>query len=649
MDNLIKSVDLTIEEMAHDFGRPYLPERNYKTTNYKPIGPSKCHFCTGCKDYYKKLYHKGITSQEFPLTCVGDISQHNNMTEGMSEEELDLYSIYADPVAFAKAEFDWTPRWYQAEMLRCSAKNKVVRAGRRSGKSEVVAIQILYLMYVNSNYQILVVCPYQSQVDRVFEILRKMIGRSVSYKDSVLKDNSSPPQFIKLQNGSQVKGFSSGAKSGGKSNQIRGQDANAVFLDEMDYLGDDDLESIMAILASHKDCKLWASSTPTGARNKFFDWCTNKSSDIKFKEFHFVSAESPNWTDETERFFRSQYSDGGFLREFLAEFGQETAGVYKNSDINMSLYKYTYKDCAYNPYSRYIIGVDWNQNAGTHMVVVECLKAGDSDGDIRYRVVDKSIISRQEFTQLKSVEEVLRLYYKWSADFIYVDAGYGATQVEMLRKFAIDNPKLKLQNKIKDVQMGGNIIIKDPVTKEEVKKPAKAFMVGISAKQLESGLCMFPENEDTNAIINEEGETGEEVGLVQQMRILRVEKIGKSGQPTFSQDCDHTLTAWQLCILGFFLELSDVRKMINHMTVRIAGQFGQKINDEAARDLHNKAKELKKKLIPGPRSLEASNTLFHQDLHSSLKRDKVIRGLDIKERKNRGFLINPKPGKRSSF
>ena len=648
MDNQ-RSIDLTKEEMAHDFGRPYIPERNYKLTNYKPIGPSKCHFCTGCRDYYKKLHRKGITEQEFPISCVGDISQYNAPTDTLTDEELDLYNIYADPVSFAKAEFDWTPRWYQAEMLRCTAKNKVVRAGRRSGKSEVVAIQILYLMYVNTNYHILVVCPYQSQVDRVFEILRKMIARSVSYKDSVLKDNSSPPQFIKLQNGSQVKGFSSGAKSGGKSNQIRGQDANAVFLDEMDYLGDEDLESIMAILASHKDCKLWASSTPTGARSKFFEWCTNKSSDIKFKEFHFVSAESPSWTQETENFFRSQYSEGGFLREFLAEFGQETAGVYKNSDINSSLYKYSYKDCAYNPYSRYIIGVDWNQNAGTHMVVVECLKAGDKDGDIRYRVVDKSIISRQEFTQLKSVEEVLRLYYKWSADFVYVDAGYGATQVEMLRKFAIENPKLKLQNKIRDIHMGGNIIIKDPLTKEDIKKPTKAFMIGITAKQLEAGLCMFPQSEDTDAKIDEEGEIGEEVGLVQQMRILKIEKIGKAGQPTYSQECDHTLTAWQLCILGFFLELSDVRKMLNSMTVKVAGQFGEKINEDLSKQKIEKAKELRKRLIPGPRSLDSSNTIFHQDLQSSIKRDKLIRRLDLKERQSRGFLKNPKPGKRSSF
>jgi hypothetical protein len=634
------------EDNVHDYGRPYFPERNYLANGYVPIGEPKEHFCKQCVKYYARLNIKNISKEPFMPQCHGDIVDHNKIEQGnMTDEEYGLYNVYADPVAFAKAELNWVPRWYQKEMLRCTSYKKVARAGRRSGKTEVMAVKILYLMYTNVDFQILVVCPYQSQVDRVFEIVRTLIAGSYSYKESVTKDNSSPPQLIKLENGSQVKGFSSGAKSGGKSTQIRGQDAHAIFLDEMDYLGDDDLEAILAILASHPDCQLWASSTPTGNRGYFFHWIIDKNN--RFKEFHYLSSESPSWTPETEEFLKEQYPDAVYAREFLAEFGEESYGIYKNVDINKALRDYTYEKCQYNGGSRYILGVDWNQNAGTHMVVVECFKTGDGTNDLVYLVVDKLIIARQEFTQIKSVEEIVRLTHKWSVDYIYVDAGYGATQVEMLRKFGKDNPKTKIAQKVKPVEMGGNLLIRDPFTNEKVKKPAKAFIVGQSAKQLEAGLCVFPRSEDTNAVVSEEdGDGGEQVGLVQQMRMYRVEKIAKSGSPTYTQGYDHTLTAWQLAIAGFVLEYSDIRKMMSSFVIATSGRFGEKQDKDGAA---KKTDDLKKKLMPAPRALSIDSGSYGQGTLGALKRDKFVKQFEHKQRQDRGKMPPFKPGKRSSF
>jgi len=625
-----------------DYGRPYVGEIDYIGNDYDPIGQQKDHFCIRCKQYYAGLKQRGITSEEFIPSCVGDISDY--LTEGIDEEsvdpdDLEMAKIYANPIEFAMAQFNWDARWYQEPLLLCSSKKKVIRAGRRSGKSEALVLDIAYNLYTNRNYSIILVCPYQSQIKVVFDKLRRLINDSVDYQSSIKRDVSSPHYLIELNNGSALRGFSSGSGSGKKSNQIRGQDANAVYLDEADYLTDEDLESIMAILASHPDCRLWASSTPSGARNHFFNWAVNK--DLRFKEFHFISAEAPTWTDETEIFFRDAYSDMGYLREFLAEFGEEMQGVFRNADINKSLINYEYESCRPTSQASYCIGVDWNKNTGTHIIVLECSSASD---DVKYRVVDKLIIEKHRFTQINAVKEIIRMTSEWNAEHVYVDAGYGETQVEMLHKFGIDNPRSKMDRKVKAIQMGGNEVLRDPKTGVEIKKPTKSFVVNIAARQMEAGRCIMPRSEDTRRVINQD-DLSADIGLVQQMRNFKVTKISPKGIPTYSQDYEHTLTAWMLAIYAFVKEKSDFSRYHKSSAVAYAGKIGEPMSPEEAK---NRSEETRKKNLPAPRVL-GDKAQWTEDLLSGMKRDARLRNLQEKQQKS-GIMYKPRgPGSRSNF
>ena len=629
-----------------DYGRPYEAERPYYANGYKAIGPPKEHFCKQCKSYYKNIHQKGITDKDFYPTCYGDISQQAIEADVamLDTNELELATIYADPVSFAAAEFKWKPRWYQLEMLRCTSLKKIIRAGRRLGKTECAAVMILWLLYTNAHYTVLVICPFQSQVKRIFDMIRKFIGDSLTYSQSVARDVSSPFNSIHMANGSSVMGFSSGSNSGGKSSQVRGQDANCLVLDEADFLGDEDLESILAILASHPDCLLWASSTPTGARRFFFNWAINKTSG--FKEFHYISAESPVWSDTTNEFLKGNYSEGGFSREFLSEFGDETAGVFKGADINKSLYDYNLAHCRYDQGCAYVIGVDWNGDTiGTHIVVVESRL--DAISGVKYKLVEKIIIDKSEFTQLKAVEEIIRLDQKWSSSYIYVDYGYGATQVEMLKRYGKEHPNSRLDRKVVGIHMGGNVEIKDPVTREDVKKPAKPFMVGVAARQMESERCIFPASEDTDVLVaDEDGETAQ-MGIVQQMRQLRVLKIAKNGSPTYSGENEHTLTAWMLAILGFFMEMSDINKIMSSATVRFSGHIGSKGKEGSPEEIARLDTENRKRLVPKGRTLPAKPIVMQSNAHSVMRRDKLLKG--FKKDTTDPFRGLGGPGRRTTF
>lgn len=636
--------------LIYDIGKPYVPERDYKRNDYKPIGQETTHFCTRCKEYYADLYQSGITTKPFPPKCQGDISQkvHNalevipDLTE---EEKEDL--LYEDPVYFCIAEFNQVPRFYQEEMISCSALRKISRAGRRIGKTWIMAVKILHLLATRPNFSVLVICPYQSQVKRIFDIMRNdLIANSVTLKDRIIKNNTSAPQVITLDNNSTVTGFSSGAKSGGKSTQVRGQDAHAIFLDEMDYLSPEDFDALLAILASHPDCLLWASSTPTGARSQFFDWSIRK--DLGFKEQWYISSESPSWTIETEELFKDKYSESAYAREFLAEFGDETAGVFKNSDINLSLHPYTYQSCSYSANCRYIAGVDWNENAGVHIVIIEI---GLKDRKYYYKVVYKDIIPRQEFTQTTAVQAIIKLDSKWNLDYIYMDAGFGNVQYEMLKKYGLETPGSKLHKKTRSYQMGGKVEIRDPVNGLKVKKDAKPFMVNVAARQLEAGRCILPISEDTNATLEE---ASDQVGIAQQMRNFKVEKYSKFGMPTYSQGFEHTLTAWMLALTGAFLEFSDVLKILSDLRVMPVSPLGhgdpsapQKPVDKEA--IIKRKKELKTKFSPTARRLAPSGLSGNNSsLRSMIERDKFSK----KAQENiyrLGKIYPGKPGKRKTF
>ena len=122
--------------------------------------------------------------------------------------------------------------------------------------------------------------------------------------------NTKSPFQITLKNGSSIKGFTTGAASGGGADNIRGQRADSIYLDESDYMNDSDFDSIMALQGERSGISVFLSSTPTGARKRFWKCCTDPK--MHFKEFHYPSMCNPDWSPEMEEEFRAQLSEAGY-------------------------------------------------------------------------------------------------------------------------------------------------------------------------------------------------------------------------------------------------------------------------------------------------------------------------------------------------
>lgn len=565
----------------------YIPELDYAANNWQPFGvrhPSgddktedfmqgpPGSLCDRCVHYYKNLAQHDIV-KGWPIKCQGDkstfIDQYSSDDLAqLTEEERTEVTANLDPVVWAKRFLGFECRWYQADMLRCSSQFKSVRAGRRSGKSETMSIKILHSLFTKNGkdtnrYVVLIVCPYESQVKALFDNIKSMINRSPELIESFDGATMSPWE-IRLKNGSVAKGFSSSKGSTARSNKIRGQGANEVFFDEIDYMADEDIETVMAVLLDQPDTGVWMSSTPTGLRSKFWQMCTMKNKG--FKEFHYISKESPRWTAHVENLMLGIYSQGGYDREFNAEFGQPMAGVFRQIDLDKCRFKHDYSKAKRDPNAFIVMGVDWNKHTGTHIVILE---GGTVDGMPLYRVVYKEVIRKQEFTQHEGVEAIVRLDKDWKPDFIYVDEGYGAMQIEALWRFDKMNPQMRLDyiRRVRKVNGNENVIIPSPLGGEPIKKAAKPFMIDTLAHWLELGVLKIPANEDTHTQLVEAELAYLNIGLIQQMRNFRIEKYSPDGRPRYSQGYEHTLMALGFAAMGMVLNFSELKQSVSSVQI----------------------------------------------------------------------------------
>lgn len=581
----------------------YRPELDYESRNYKPFGvptgfkkldgteqrkwPGE-HFCDRCVHYYKSLKADGII-QQWPMVCQWDKATHfskipQETRDQMTVEEQAIVEQSMDPVIWTRDVLNWDADWYQAEMLRCSSQFKVVRGGRRLGKSETMCRDMLHKACTkkgrDGKYTLLVLCPYEAQVKMVFDNLLSIISAS-SFLSSSVEGHTKNPWEIRFHNGTRIRAFSVGRKSGARSDKVRGQGADDIYFDEADYMADEDIEVIFAVLADKPDTSIWLSSTPTGARSKYWMLCVDKQQG--FKEFHYVSSESPRWTPKVEEMLRAVYSVGGYDREFNAEFGTPTAGVFRPDDLDECVKDYTYESIKRNPKYHYTIGVDWNKTTGTHLIVLE---AGTGKNGPFYRVVEKQIIRKSEFTQHEGVMAVIALDQKWKADYIYVDEGYGGTNIEMLWKYDRDHPqkRLNFQKRLRSVHGNEMVEIPDPRNAAEIiRKPSKPFMIDVVAKWVEHHLISFPKHEDTQTPIIESEVQFANIGLVQQMRSFKVEKLSPEGRPRYSQGYEHTFMA--LCFAAYamvrgFSELWQQTQLAMSIRMR-ATAFGQLVSKQA--------------------------------------------------------------------
>jgi len=428
--------------------------------------------------------------------------------------------------------------------------------GMVSHNSETMAVEVLYELAKNNDFHVVLVAPFETQLLKFEQKLIGYIEQSQTVKDKFAKYNKTK-HVITFNNGSQYEGYCTGGDKQSKTaDRVRGAGASMLVLDEADYISEDALQAVLAVMSDDPKCRILLSSTPSGKRGFFYQWITDKS--IGFKEFHIYSHASPSYTRTADNLYRATLSEDKYKKEYLGEFGTLIQALIRPEDINKATEQYDMvrlRTAGPNKSWRYIVGVDWNgRKIGTNIVVI----GYDSSTD-KYKMVDKILVRDTEFNYENSCWAAINSFKHWNAEYMYVDAGHGDMQVEMIKKTATMTSDLRLMKGIIPVAMGGFQIIKDPVSGEDVKKPTKEFAINLMVNIFEQGRVIIPYSENYK-------EDDEDWGLIPQLYDLAIDSFSDGGKPKYVKSVDHTMAAFYIAILGFYMKMTDIAKFAHDST-----------------------------------------------------------------------------------
>ena len=567
--------------------------------------------CLNCQSrqiikYEKAMDKDGKSLKDFRVPCsyianalpAGSAGVINSLMadKGLSKERATLVlRATQDPVAWAELMFDFddatkgTPnefyiRDYQKEQLRCTARRIVIREGRRSGKTFVMALRLIYLAFTmriargksdgteqSTGPQILIVTPYQAQVTNIFEEIEKLLTRSPDLAKEVTSGTNgnlyvkTPFLRMEFSNGAKISGFVSGVGTktdGSAGGTLRGQNADIIYLDEMDMIPDEVLQKVvLPIMATRAGTSMIATSTPIGKRSTFYKWCL---SDPTFKEDHLPSTVLPQWDEQKDLLIGDSTAES-FAAEYMATFIEGGFGVFKPSQVWEARRDYSYDFTIQESYLKKelhierpelllkCIGIDWNKNAGSEF----CVVGFDIDRGV-WIVLEATNVSASEFSSIRWKEEVIRLNYKWKPDYIYADEGYGHTIIEDLKLMAhkirgAPKPTLqhvetaKLVDRLVSYNFSSKVELRSPIDGTIITKSGKDFLVEQAIRVFEDGKIWFP--------------THDEQLRKELMNYVVLRRTPTTNKPIYGPENhnigDHRLDAFMLGVGGLYLEHSE--------------------------------------------------------------------------------------------
>lgn len=209
-----------------------------------------------------------------------------------------------------------------------------------------MCIEALWNTNTKPEFCFVFVAPYENQIRLIFNRLMELVNGSPLLKARLINSTKNPYE-IRFKDNSRIVGFTTGASSNKGGASIRGQRADMIACDEMDYLGDGDFENISMLAAERGDIRMVCSSTPTGRRGQFYEICMNKATG--YVEHYHPSTHNPNWNDQMEAEFRAELTELGYIHEVLAEFGPQDTGVFNKQCLDAAM---NFDNYAYNELTR---------------------------------------------------------------------------------------------------------------------------------------------------------------------------------------------------------------------------------------------------------------------------------------------------------
>lgn len=205
----------------------------------------------------------------------------------------------------------------QSEIFRNPARHKIIRCGRRFGKTYYAVTKLIYEAMKNSKTTYWFVAPYYRQAKQIaWKMLNEMMpsGAVVSTHEQELT--------LKLLNGSEIQ-----LKGADNPDSLKGVGLDGVICDEAAFMRPLVWQEILRPMLF--DSGGWSDhiSTPQGY-NHFYDMWVAAGELKDWERFHFTTYDNPHISAEEVDDSKRTMSDQRFQQEVMAEFTKKTGAVW---------------------------------------------------------------------------------------------------------------------------------------------------------------------------------------------------------------------------------------------------------------------------------------------------------------------------------
>ncbi len=211
----------------------------------------------------------------------------------------------------------------QAEILRSTAKRKIVCTGRRVGKTTTGALAACETGLAGK--KCLIVSTSQDQADIFWNLLTAWLDPLFRAKLARKNENKRTIQFW---NGGAIK-----VKTGKDANALRGFDADLLIVDEAAFLDPTAYYEAGAPMLADRDGTAMLFSTPF-RKNWFHVEYTKAVNDMsgRMAAWHATSYDNPFLKPEVLDALKADMSEDSFKQEIMAEFLEGAGQVFRNID-----------------------------------------------------------------------------------------------------------------------------------------------------------------------------------------------------------------------------------------------------------------------------------------------------------------------------
>lgn len=313
------------------------------------------------------------------------------------------------------------PHTKQGNIRQSEAKRKIVRAGRRGGKTVIAAT--ICIDKVLKGLRPLYATPTSDQLDTWWFEVKRALAEPIDA--GIYKKNETEHTIEREGTKNRIKG-----KTAWNADMLRGDYSDFLVLDEYQLMNEDTWEVVGAPMLLDNDGDAMFIYTPPSLHSrsvskardprhaaKMFKKAQQDTSG-RWQTFHFASHDNPYISQIALGEITQDMTKLAYRQEILAEDIDEAPGALWSRELINSTREIKYPDLV-----RIVVGVDPTGSRGNECGIVV---AGLGTNGHGYILDDKSLLGSPG----EWADTVLTAYTRNQADMIVGEANYGGDMVE---------------------------------------------------------------------------------------------------------------------------------------------------------------------------------------------------------------------------